>query len=47
MSYEGTDINKFDFLSAIAPKKKLFEESYFKGDDLKINFILNCQALKF
>ena len=38
MSYEGTDINgtdinKFDFLSATAPKEKLFEESYFKGDD--------------
>ena len=41
MSYEGTDINgtdinKFDFLSA-APKEKLFEESYFKVDD-KISY---------
>ena len=36
-----------DFLSAIAQKEKLFDESYFKVDDFKISFFLDCQALKF
>ena len=33
--------------TATAPKEKLFDESYFKVDDLKVSFFLDCQSLKF
>ena len=47
MSDEGTDANDYDFLSAIAQKEKLFDESHFKVDNLEMSFFLDCQALKF
>ena len=38
MSDKGTDTNEFEFLLATAPKEKLFDEPYFKGDDSKVKF---------